>query len=71
MEGIAWRGDERSSGSSPRSAVSGRNALLGWVVIGLPCLLYAVRGRGTILEDLTRGAELDPSAGDDGRAPRS
>jgi len=44
-----------------KSNASPRNALLGLVIIGLPALIYALRGR-----TLPRGTEIDgPDRGDD------
>lgn len=43
-----WFSSEPFQAWEPRSKASPRNALLGFLIIGLPCLWFAVLGRWTI-----------------------
>jgi hypothetical protein len=46
--------------AEPRSAASPRNSLLGLLIIGMPCLIYAIRGSRDRAEALEYGDFDDP-----------
>jgi hypothetical protein len=50
------------AGSGSRAESSPRNAILGFIVIGLPCMWYTIFGRFTLKDELaSHGSDLKSS----------